>query len=186
MKSRDEFFDERVPHRPTIGCWEWQGSKGRGGYGQMPMPRPGSPIRAHRFSYERFVGPIPSGMFVCHHCDNPNCVNPDHLFVGTPKDNTQDSAQKGRRAIGDKHWSRTKPHLRPRGDRNGMRRYPNCLRGEANGFAKLTETDVQTIKRSLHDGVRGRVLAARYSVTEDAISKIKRGHTWTHVRAVWA
>lgn len=74
------------------GCWLWTGALGgRGGYGRFDADR------AHRVAYELVVGPIPPGLFVCHHCDVPRCVRPDHLFVGTAKDNAQDRDRKGRR-----------------------------------------------------------------------------------------
>lgn len=77
------------------GCWEWTGGLFQGtGYGQFWHLQ--KKISAHRFSYEHFVGPIPSNMIVCHSCDKPQCINPRHLFLGTNKDNTQDMMRKGR------------------------------------------------------------------------------------------
>jgi len=78
----------------STGCWEFQGYKDEKGYGKI---RVGKRIRrAHRYSYELAKGPIPKGMYVCHKCDNPSCCNPDHLFLGTPKGNTQDMIRKDR------------------------------------------------------------------------------------------
>lgn len=90
----------RVPFwdRKTVtesGCWEWIGSKRHFGYGQVYFKgRPGR--KAHRVAWERTYGPIPEGMGVLHKCDNPPCINPDHLFLGTPEDNVQDMFKKGR------------------------------------------------------------------------------------------
>lgn len=79
-------------------CWVWTGSCSPWGYGQIGVP-PNQIARAHRVSWELHHGPIPHGLYVCHHCDNPRCVRPDHLFLGTPSDNTQDMLHKGR------HWT---------------------------------------------------------------------------------
>lgn len=76
-------------------CWIWQGAKNKKGYGFTSLPG-GKKITAHRASYIVFRGEIPTGMLVCHKCDNPSCVNPDHLFLGTAQDNTSDMIKKGR------------------------------------------------------------------------------------------
>ena len=76
------------------GCWEWVKSKTSHGYGNF---RDADKIKmAHKESYKLFVGSVPKGIFVCHHCDNPSCINPDHLFLGTHKDNMMDMVNKGR------------------------------------------------------------------------------------------
>lgn len=75
-------------------CWEWIGKSKAMGYGQLKYGN--RIVSAHRFSYEIHVGPIPDGLFICHKCDNPPCVRPDHLFAGTPQQNTSDMFSKGR------------------------------------------------------------------------------------------
>lgn len=131
-------------------CWNWTASKNHKGYG---MIRTDEGFRsAHRVSYEIHRGPIPEGMFVCHHCDNPGCVNPDHLFIGTPADNTADMDAKGRRS------------RRP---------------GEANSNSKLNETDIIAIRTA--KGITQQKLAEQYGVGSQQISNIRRGISWAHV-----
>ena len=82
------------------GCWEWIGSRTKKNYGQFRKQKvPGRKkknVQAHRWAYANTIGPIPKGLFVCHHCDNPPCVNPKHLFLGTHRDNMLDMRKKGR------------------------------------------------------------------------------------------
>jgi hypothetical protein len=77
------------------GCWIWGGCRSKGGYGTISIDN--KELYVHRVIYERTHGPIPAGMCICHTCDNPACCNPDHLFVGTHKDNVHDAMRKGRR-----------------------------------------------------------------------------------------
>lgn len=84
--------------KKSEGCWNWEGGLVCG-YGQF-APRHGKNVRAHRFSYELYRGEIPTGMCVLHRCDNPRCVNPGHLFLGTNLDNTRDMIEKGRMRTG--------------------------------------------------------------------------------------
>ena len=94
---RDRFFRKFVVS--DSGCWEWSGLRHRSGYGHFTLPGH-KKVRAHRLSYELHKGPIPDGLFVLHRCDNPPCVNPEHLWLGTAKDNLHDAIKKGRWKVG--------------------------------------------------------------------------------------
>jgi HNH endonuclease len=87
-----ERFEAKYMPEPNSGCWLWMGSIRGQGYAQTGVGE----RYAHRFSYEHYKGKIPEGMRVLHKCDTPTCVNPDHLFLGTAKDNTHDALKKGR------------------------------------------------------------------------------------------
>lgn len=91
-------------------CWEWMGSKSNSGYGHRKHN--GKASQAHRVSYEIEHGPIAAGLFVCHRCDNPRCVRPDHLFLGTHDDNMSDMAAKGRCATGKRNYNGKKTTCR--------------------------------------------------------------------------
>lgn len=88
-------IDANVTRVPFAGCWLWTKSVGSHGYGQM-MFADKKPRLVHRLAYEAYVGPIPEGLHVLHRCDTRSCCNPEHLFVGTAKDNMQDCKRKGR------------------------------------------------------------------------------------------
>lgn len=95
-------LSERLSVRYTIsatGCWEWNAYLDHSGYGVINVD--GKIIHAHRASYLTFVGKIPDGMMVLHRCDNPPCIRPDHLFIGTAADNKNDEIQKGRMPLGE-------------------------------------------------------------------------------------
>ena len=121
----------------TTSCWLWRGNKSGRGYGNLWVA--GVYILAHRLSYELHSGPIPHGLLVLHDCpdgDNPLCVNPDHLWIGTQQDNVHDMFRKQRNgalthperlARGDRHGSHTQPESVPQGERHWTRLYPERL-----------------------------------------------------------
>ncbi|MDV4166197.1 HNH endonuclease [Rhizobium leguminosarum] len=133
------------------GCWKWIGSTDPNGYGRMNVS--GKPILAHRISYTIHRGQIPKGMVVCHSCDNPNCVNPDHLFLGTQADNVTDMHNKGR-AI------------------------KRALSGENHGNAKLTEEAVKEIRNSKESTSS---LARKFGVSRAVVYAARERKTWTHI-----
>lgn len=155
--------------RADIGCWVWRRNHTAAGYGQLRSGGKGEPVLyAHRLSWEIHFGPIPDGLFVCHHCDNPPCVRPDHLFLGTQADNVRDKIAKGRQPRGDAHYSRRTP------DR--------VRRGDLHPLARLTASQVRSI-RSEHaaGGITMKALSRRYGVNPSVISVIIARKSWTHV-----
>lgn len=147
-------FVERIP---IAGCWLWAGSVGENGYGRAHSGEYGTArstaMGAHRLSWLMHKGPIPDGLQVCHRCDVKACVNPDHLFVGTPLDNIRDCVAKGRARRGR-------------------------LSGERHGRAKLTEKDVIAIRASNEPSG---VLAKRFGVTWSTVDAARTGKHWKHV-----
>lgn len=166
------------------GCWLWTGRRSNG-YGRCSFR--GRSMMAHRASWIMARGPIPAGLLVLHDCDVPNCVNPDHLFLGTYKTNMDDMYAKGRgpvgdrngsrtrpdrRATGDRNGSRTHPEARPRGDQHWTRQHPERLRGMRNPNTRLTDEDVAMIRRLYDEGYSQTELAQRYKVSQAHISRL--------------
>ena len=154
------------------GCWLYIGAIDSYGYGIVSDH--GKVVKAHRYSWELLYGPIPKGLCVCHHCDNPPCVNPAHLFLGTNADNTADRNAKGRQAKGDRTGARLYP------EKYTFQGVPRA-KGEANGSAKLTEAKVRTIRQSYTEGISSYILARQYNVARHTISSIINRKTWKHV-----
>lgn len=139
-------FWSQVDIRQPMDCWLWQGMKNHDGYGRM---RHGNArTLTHRISYALVRGPIPEGMRVLHHCDVRDCVNPNHLFLGTQADNIRDMDAKGRR--------------RP-------------ARGEGHGRAKLNRAQALEIRASSDSDT---ILAAQYSVAKSLIWAIRHDRIW--------
>jgi hypothetical protein len=149
----------------TNDCWEWAGFVDDTGAGRF-APHGNRPTTAYRYSWTLHNGPIPNGLVVCHHCDNRRCVRPDHLFVGTQRENIADAMRKGRMGqIGQ--WVKDHP--------GEQRRTPRP--GASNPAAKLTQADVSEI-RSLWPAVNQSELGRRFGVTQSAIWSVVHGKSW--------
>jgi hypothetical protein len=176
-------FWARVGKGAEHECWPWKGPRFRVGYGAFSWN--GRRHVASRIAWTLSNGTIPSGLFVCHHCDNPPCCNPAHLFLGTNRDNIADMDRKGRRVIlrGDTHWTQKHPDRIPRGHRHWTHRITDAHpRGADHWAAKLTEEKVRIIKHALGAGETCLSIGRRFGVRESTIHWIKRGKTWKHVQ----
>jgi hypothetical protein len=123
----EERFNKKYLIDETTDCWEWQNATNNIGYGMFRWST-GKMRTAHRASYELYIGPIPANMLVCHKCDNPKCVNPEHLWVGTRKDNYDDMVSKGRHythPLGYKHAFKTCEHCGETRPTNMIGKYHN-------------------------------------------------------------
>lgn len=130
------------------GCWEFRGAPcGPSGHRQFHDGERGT--LAHRFSYAVHFGPIPDGVCVCHRCDNPACVRPDHLFLGSQAENLADMVRKGRSSSGGRHWN-----------------------------AKLTSGAVAEIRRLAETGMQQKDIAALFGVSGTAVHKIIHRKRW--------
>lgn len=154
------------------GCWEWTAHIDDWGYGVFRVNR--KLCKAHRVSWEWENGPIPDGSLVLHRCDNPKCVRPDHLFLGTPKDNMRDASAKGR-LIQQKD-----PSKQPRGERHGSKTRPEkWYAGEKHGMAVLTNAQVEEIRqRYVPRKVSAYKLAKEYGVSRSVIQRAVTGESY--------
>ena len=132
------------------GCWLWRRSCNNYGYGYLHSH--GKRHAAHKVAYELYNGPIQKGLLVCHRCDTPNCVNPEHLFLGTPADNQKDMKLKKRSTI-----------------------------GERNPLAKLTEDKVVEVFKLHKSGMQQKDIAAMFNVSRATISLVVSRKNWGHV-----
>lgn len=135
------------------GCWEWTAYRNKQGYGQFSFTSKGVPIGAHRLSYQLYNGDIPKGLFVLHTCDNPPCCRPDHLWLGTAKDNIGDAIRKGRLI-----------------NRDNSKR-----------VVHLNEEKIRLI-REMAKSISRKKIAAALDVSLNTISSVLEGRTWKHVQ----
>lgn len=154
MRLTDERFAERFWTRvlKTDGCWLWQRARDPRGYGAVAVhdgPGRAKIKRAHRVAYQLATGEMPGALFVCHRCDNPPCVRPDHLFLGTHAQNTADAMTKGRIRSGERH-----------------------------GMARLSAEQVVEARTLSDAGVRPCLIARRLGVTKGCIYFILKGQRW--------
>lgn len=131
-------------------CWLWTGPLDADGYGHHNEHRKNVP--AHRFSYENFVGPIPEGKLVRHKCNNPPCIRPEHLELGTQKENIEDAVALGRH-----------------------------VHGETHGMVKITEATAKLVKSLLASGKKIKDVSSELNVGFYTVADISRGKTWKHV-----
>ena len=143
-KDRVKFF-QKVEKTET--CWLWKAAKSPRGYGACNYK--GKWMRANRASYLIHKGEIPEGMFVCHSCDVPSCVHPDHIFLGTPQDNMDDMRNKGR----EKH----------------------PVKGEKNHSAKLSDKQIQEIREMRKNKINGKIIAQKFNISLDYVYQISSG-----------
>ena len=146
----DRFYAKLAPN-PENGCLEWQGWADRSGYGRININ--GKGVYAHRLAYELAIGPI-GDLKVLHKCDNPRCCNPEHLFLGTMRDNMQDMVKKGRH---------------------------NTCSGSKHGRARLTEAQVLEMRSKAGQGASAKDLASEYGVSRNQVYSILNRTRWTHI-----
>lgn len=145
--------------RKRSGCWEWKGELHPNGYGYTTDYETGKRTHVHRISYTLFKGEIPLGLYVCHACDNRKCCNPDHLWVGSAKENMQDAKDKGR-----------------------MEHVKLCApKGEKNANSKIKEEDVRKIRQEIDSGKRCTVIAREYGISSTVVYYIRDRKAWKHL-----
>ncbi len=155
VKLTPEVFWSRKTIIEKTGCWEWNGERDRGGYGKLQCTFVTSTRLTHRIAWILTFGPT-EGLQVLHKCDNPPCINPAHLFLGTQMDNRLDMLAKNRQ---------------------------NDRRGEGNGFHILTVEQVLDIKASYIPRICTlQMLADRHNVHIKTVHDIIQGKTWTHIK----
>lgn len=160
----------------TQSCWIWKGSKNTNGYGKL------SSRYAHRLSFEIHTGKeIPDGMNVCHHCDNPECVNPLHLFVGTQKENMQDMINKGRQVKKDNTGYRN-PMYGKKHSESALEKMASAKRGKYVGSlhprASISEETVEEIRKLRRDGLTAKQISELTGASFHVVRNIIYGKSW--------
>jgi len=155
VSPEERFWDNVSIPYGTCNCWDWLGTTNNKGYGTMGIKK--HQYLAHRISWVLHFGEIPKGLIVCHNCDNPLCIDPYHLFLGTEKDNTKDAVDKGR-----------------------LDNYSKHRRGSSNGNSKLKKEDVMEIRKLWSQGnLTQREIGELFDVDNTTINKITRGINWS-------
>lgn len=174
---RNRFWSS-VEIRSENECWNWVGGINSKGYGRFHCSR--KSFGAHRIAYALGVDDIPSGLNVCHECDNPICCNPSHLWLGTNKENVLDAKTKGRLSDGKQTFFHKNRHLISSMIRKKRADNPELfVRGEQVNTAILTEPDVVVIRRSSESNAS---LAKKYGVVPRTIHLCRIRKTWRHVK----
>lgn len=151
MRNELDRFWEKINKKDSESCWEWTAGKYRGGYGHFRKLVDGKwkMYKSHRFSYELHKGKIDKGLLVCHSCDNPSCVNPNHLFLGTAKQNMADYIKKGRNRF-----------------------------GKVEGYRHLSKEIADAIRADYEAGMSYKQLMAKYETSKSQISRVILRQIW--------
>lgn len=145
-------FWNKVEITDLLNCWRWTACTNQNGYGRINVNR--KMLLAHRVSYELYYGPIPKGKLVCHHCDVPSCVRPDHLFIGTQQDNMNDMLAKKR---------------------------DTTVKGEKHGRSKITKNDVLAIRALYKNGIGYKELSQQFDTGYANVCSIVTRRSWKHL-----